>query len=254
MYAWRCSPSCPPEYREQSPALESALERETDFAFKQAFAFCPYSPEAVFRYVQFLMQFNRLDDALIVARTCLKLDPYNDSVSGLIDNLEKFQKESGQRAQAQTQLQSMEDKARTNPADYQNIFSLIGYYMQSQQTNRATELMKQAISQANVPPDVLRGAAQFFAQTAQFSQLEVVLKKLTTAMPTEPEAWYDLARLEVILGNKDESIKDLQTSLDLSDQRLKTNPAARNIREAARTEAGFNPIRGMPEFQKLVPP
>ena len=254
MYAWRCSPSCPPEYREQSPTLESALERETDFAFKQAFAFCPYSPEAVFRYVQFLMQFNRLDDALIVARTCLKLDPYNDSVSGLIDNLERFKKESGQRAQAQTQLQSMEDKARTNPADYQNIFSLIGYYMQSQQTNRATELMKQTISQANVPSDVLRGAAQFFAQTAQFSQLEVVLKKLTTAMPTEPEAWYDLARLEVILGNKDESIKDLQTSLNLSDQRLKTNPAARNIREAARTEAGFNPIRGMPEFQKLVPP
>jgi tetratricopeptide (TPR) repeat protein len=254
MYAWRCGPSCPPEYREQTPALEHALERETDFAFKQAFAFCPYSPEAVFRYVQFLMQYNRIDDALVVARTCLKLDPYNGSVSDLIDNLERFKNQAGDRARMEEQVQGMEDKARTNPADFQNIFSLVGYYMQTQQTNRANDLLEHAISQSNVPPDVLRGAAQFFAQTTQFSKLETVLKKLTTTLPNEPEAWYDLARLEVLMGNKDESIKDLQTSLNLSDQRLKTNPSARNIRDAARTEAGFNPIRGMPEFQKLVPP
>ncbi|HEX3628201.1 MAG TPA: hypothetical protein VH280_22555, partial [Verrucomicrobiae bacterium] len=94
----------------------------------------------------------------------------------------------------------------------------------------------------------------FFAQTTQFSQLEGVLKKLTVALPNEPEGWYDLARLEVLLGNRDDSIKDLQTSLNLSDQRLKTNPSARNIRDAARSEPGFNSIRGTPEFQKLVPP
>jgi hypothetical protein len=50
MYAWRLSPQCPPEYRQKSPASQAALIRETDFAFKQAFAFCPYSPEAVYRY------------------------------------------------------------------------------------------------------------------------------------------------------------------------------------------------------------
>ena len=61
--------------------------QETDFAFKQAFAFCPYSPEAVFRYVNFLLQFNRLDDAMIVAETCLKLDPFNDQVKGLVNQL-----------------------------------------------------------------------------------------------------------------------------------------------------------------------
>ncbi|HEV2456005.1 MAG TPA: hypothetical protein VGY98_17200, partial [Verrucomicrobiae bacterium] len=215
---------------------------------------CPYSPEAVFRYVQFLMQYNRIDDALVVARTCLRLDPYNGSVSDLIDNLEKFKNQAADRAKMENQLQSMQDKARTNPADYQNIFSLIGYYMQTQQTNRANELLQQTISQPTVPPDVLRGAAQFYAQTAQFSQLETVLKKLTASLPNEPEGWYDLARLEVLLGNRDEAIKDLQTSLNLSDQRLKTNPTARNIRDAARTEAGFNPIRSTPEFQKLLPP
>ncbi|HTX20452.1 MAG TPA: DUF2723 domain-containing protein, partial [Candidatus Aquilonibacter sp.] len=71
MYAWRCFPrtpnypnGCPPEYCEKTPALQEALIRETDFAFKQSFAFCPYSPEAVYRYVNFLLPLGRIDDAL----------------------------------------------------------------------------------------------------------------------------------------------------------------------------------------------
>ena len=42
--------------------------KEADFAFRQAFAFCPYSPEAVFRYVNLLLSLQRFDDALMVAR------------------------------------------------------------------------------------------------------------------------------------------------------------------------------------------
>ena len=51
MYAWRISPDCPPEFRPKSDAEHQRLLRETDFAFRQAFAFCPYNPEAAFRYV-----------------------------------------------------------------------------------------------------------------------------------------------------------------------------------------------------------
>ena len=56
-------------------------------AFRQAFALCPYSPEAVFRYVQLLLQLNRLEDARLVAQTCLKLDPNNSQVMSLVENL-----------------------------------------------------------------------------------------------------------------------------------------------------------------------
>ena len=55
-------------YRPKSPAEIEQLQREADFAFKQSFAFCPYSPEAVIRYVNFLIQFHRFDDAMIVAQ------------------------------------------------------------------------------------------------------------------------------------------------------------------------------------------
>ncbi|HSY43040.1 MAG TPA: hypothetical protein VK811_03965, partial [Candidatus Acidoferrum sp.] len=252
MYAWRCSPSCPPEYREQTPALQEALRKETDFAFKQSFAFCPYSPEAVFRYVQFLMQYNRIDDALLVAKTCLKLDPYNGSVADLIDNLEKYKSSAGQREQVEDQLATMENEVQKNPTNYQNIFSLAGLYLQLQQTNRADDLLLQAVNRPNAPIAVLRSAAEFFAQTVNFNDLEITLKNLAADDPSVPETWYDLSRLELMLGNRDEAIKDLGTSIDLSDKRLKTNSHALNIRDTARSEPSFNSIRNTPEFQKLV--
>jgi tetratricopeptide (TPR) repeat protein len=254
MYAWRCSPSCPTEYREQTPELQEALRKETDFAFKQSFAFCPYSPEAVFRYVQFLMQYNRIDDALLIAKTCLKLDQYNTSVADLIDNLDRYKSSTGQREQVDHQLETMENETQKNPTNYQNIFSLAGLYLQLQQTNRADELLLQAVSRPNPPVAVLRSAAEFFAQTLNFPDLEVSLKDLAADDPSIPETWYDLSRLELMLGKKDEAITDLQKSINLSDQRLKTNPKALNLRDTARSEPSFNPIRSSPEFQKLVAP
>ena len=54
--------------------------KEAEFAYRQAFAFCPYSPEAVFRYVNLLLSSQRIDDAIIVASTCAKQDPNNEQV------------------------------------------------------------------------------------------------------------------------------------------------------------------------------
>ena len=54
---------------------------------------CPYSPEAVFRYAQLLIQQRRFDDALLVAQTCLKLEPENGQVRGLVDNLKSYKKQ-----------------------------------------------------------------------------------------------------------------------------------------------------------------
>ena len=71
IYAWRLDPDprvCPPEYRPKSEAETQRVYKEADFAFRQAFAFCPYSPEAVFRYVKLLLQYRRFDDALARGR------------------------------------------------------------------------------------------------------------------------------------------------------------------------------------------
>jgi hypothetical protein len=72
------------------------MATEADFAFRQALALCPYSPEVVVRYVNFLSRQNRMDDALLVAETAAKFPSISGSdhlqFQGLIDLIRKFQK------------------------------------------------------------------------------------------------------------------------------------------------------------------
>ena len=256
MYAWRLGQTCPPEYRPKTEGDMKLLVQETDFAFKQAFAFCPYSPEAVFRYVNFLLTFNRLDDAQIVAETCLKLDPFNDQVKGLVSQLGDFKKQSATR----NQLQQMQSEAAAHPTDFKNILSLGSLYAQMQDTNRAYELFRlasgffdQELTNPNARPDNLSAMAQICVAMGNVPKLQSTLEKIITLQPDQPEPRYDLAALEAITGKTNEALKNLALSLGASAKRRLSNPAERDLISEARNDVRFNSLRNEPEFQKLVP-
>src|SRR5205807_295996 len=84
LYAWR---------REHAGSAEekARMATETDYAFRQALALCPYSPEAVFRYTNFLLGEKRAADALLVAQTCQRLDSTNTQVRDLVQQLKRYQ-------------------------------------------------------------------------------------------------------------------------------------------------------------------
>jgi len=66
LYAWRA--------RHAADAAEKKrMNGAADFAFRQAWALCPYSLETVFRYVDFLTSQNRRAEALLVAETAAKI-------------------------------------------------------------------------------------------------------------------------------------------------------------------------------------
>ncbi len=80
LYAWRVGNT-------GAPGEKQRMTREADFAFRQAYALSPVSPEVVFRYVQLLLGANRLEDARLVVQTTLKLDPENAVLHSLADQL-----------------------------------------------------------------------------------------------------------------------------------------------------------------------
>jgi len=256
IYAWRLSPQSPPQFRPKSDAEFQHMLREAEFTFRQAFAFCPYSPEALFRYVNLLLPLNRVDDALLLAETCLKLDPYNGQVIGLVSNLQsiKSQISSMQPVPPRNDLQGMEDEVRKNPNNFQVAVQLASVYAQMQQTGRAFQLLDGVISNPAVAPNAVVRAAQLCMQLGDWPKLEIALEKLTQISPESPEAWYDLAALKANLGKKAEALPDLKRALDLSAQRLQRNPQARNLSNDARQEVRFTALRGTPEFQKILPP
>jgi hypothetical protein len=89
LYAWRMDHSTDATEKER-------MAREADFAFRQAWALCPYSPEAVFRYVNFLLEQKRVADALIVAETATQMPSMQgrdgEQLRALAKQLKTFQK------------------------------------------------------------------------------------------------------------------------------------------------------------------
>ena len=81
LYAWRM-------HHAADAAEKERMAHEADFAYRQAWALCPYSPEAVYRYVDFLLAQNRLADARLVAETAFEIAaPRNEWDAGQFHNL-----------------------------------------------------------------------------------------------------------------------------------------------------------------------
>jgi hypothetical protein len=82
LYAWRSTNSVSQPERKR-------MVQEADFAFRQAFALCPYSPEPVYRYAGLLVEQGRKKDALLLAQTAERLDPGNGGFARLAGDLEE---------------------------------------------------------------------------------------------------------------------------------------------------------------------
>jgi tetratricopeptide (TPR) repeat protein len=262
MYFWRCFPrspgnpgGCPPEYLQKSDAAQKALIRETDFAFKQAFAFCPYSPEAVYRYINFLMPLGRFDDAVLVAEICQKLDPENEAIVNLVNQLKKIREENAARVSAMGHLEDMEKLAQTAPSNVLNLVTLGATYLLSmQQTGRAATMFDLALTRPEIKPNEAGAVANYFAQMSDYPRLESALRKLAEISPAQAEPHYDLAALLAIVGKTDESLKTLGTALAMNGRELATNPSAHNLRATLAGDQRFDRVRGLPEFQKILRP
>jgi tetratricopeptide (TPR) repeat protein len=123
-----------------------------------------------------------------------------------------------------------------------------------QQTNRVIELFDRVMADSHVSFNEAGFIAQTYAKIGNLAKLEAVLQKIVAIVPDQPEPYYDLAALEAVLGKPDPALQNLHRSLDLSAQRLKSNPTAHDLLSEARKDQRFNLLRDQPEFQKIVPP
>ncbi|MFO1514586.1 MAG: tetratricopeptide repeat protein [Verrucomicrobiota bacterium] len=85
LYAWRAEHASSPKEKER-------MLNEADLAFRQALALCPYSPEAVFPYAQLLVNQQRRTEVRLIAETWHQIDPGDQQVQGLLENLKMYDK------------------------------------------------------------------------------------------------------------------------------------------------------------------
>jgi tetratricopeptide (TPR) repeat protein len=247
VYAWRVQNSRTPEERER-------MFKEAEFAFKQALAFCPYSPEAVFRYINLLLGNNpsqRADDALLIARTCKKLDPGNPQLDDLIRRLEAIKRDTANMAVLQSQLGQLRQQFDKDP-NVSNAFQLAQVYLSMQRTGEAVQVFLRALSDPRLDASGAISIANAFVQLNQLGPLETALNRLVQISPDSPEGNYDLAAVESLLNKPSNAIVHLRTALTLSANRLKADPKAKNLMEECLKDTRFNSLRSNPDFQKLL--
>ncbi|MDE3098134.1 MAG: DUF2723 domain-containing protein [Verrucomicrobiota bacterium] len=263
MYAWRLRllvPNQPNE--EQYMAYQPRTEQErmqlynaADFAFKQAFAFCPYSPEVVVRYANFLFQFGRFDDALMVAQTCHEFDPYNPEITGLIGEIKSIIKQEGaSQPNPLANLQQMEAAVQSDPTNVANLLFLGSAFYKMGQTGQAADVFDRVLTNNSASMSDVAGLARLYYSwgPAYAGHFEAALRRLTRLTPNDPETFYDLAAVEATRNETNSALNDLAAAMKLNAQRLKANPHASNLAATNKVDARFNTIRNLPQYRKIM--
>jgi beta-lactamase regulating signal transducer with metallopeptidase domain len=88
LYAWRAQHATDASEKQR-------MNDAADFAFRQAWALCPYSPETAYRYVNLLTSENRISDALLIAETTAEMPAMQgrdgDQIRSLVKQLQQKQ-------------------------------------------------------------------------------------------------------------------------------------------------------------------
>jgi len=149
--------------------------------------------------------------------------------------------------------QKLEDDYRANPTNFAAGLALASYYFQAQQPDRAFAVLDGIVNNPKVDAPSLMTVISAYRDLQNYPKLESAMNRLVQFQPQSPEAWYDLGSLRATLGKTAEAFVAISNALNLSNARRATNPAALDLMAEARKDGRLNPLRGMPEFQKLVP-
>lgn len=181
LYAWRLGPDCPIELRPKTPGDQQRLLQETEFALKQAFAFCPYSPEAVYKLMNLLMGSGRLEEAIMITETSLKFDPSNSVFQNLVSQLRSMRGNSQFNPANQVpvaQFAELEERYRSNPANLHAAMELVAAYRQAQRTEAATRVLDSLAASPKPEVATLMAVAQNYAELGNGTRLDATLRKL----------------------------------------------------------------------------
>ncbi len=205
--------------------------KEAEFALKQAFAYCPYSPETVSHLMNLLLSANRIEDALLVLKTCQKLDPYNGTITDWISQLEH--------------------NSQNNVHAY---FGQIQRAIDAKQTNAASQMLDQLLNYPQMDPNMMVGVAALYLRIGNLPKAEIAFQKLADMTPGSSEAWYNLALVQANQGKIPQSIASLKKALQINPEERKQRPEIIDLRQHLKTDAGFNTLRQTPEFKAAFPP
>lgn len=225
---------------------QTKMLKEAEFALKQAFAFCPYSPETVYNYASLLATMGRVPDAIEVVETCYAFDPQNNGIGDLLRQLKPYLNNPAPPLRTPTGSTALPPTAESIATLLTNLpvaFQTASSWLSTGKSNEAVQLLDAVIAAPGADTRAILSVATAFQQLGRPDKMETALRRYAEINPTVPEAWYDLAAIQGVLGKASTAQGSLDKAIQLSDSRRKTNTSAKDLRAEFGIDQRFEPVR-----------
>lgn len=209
---------------------------ESEYAFQQAIALYPLSPEANFRLADIQMQQFRFTDARRVIEAFLKEDPDNDRVAEFLGQIKQLEQLDARRRELEPRL--------NQGADINVAMELANIYRSMNIMQLFENLTMNIIRQENIPPALILQIAQMYAEAQRADLLAVALERYVQKEPSNPAVWFDLAGIQAQMQRTNESLQSLRQAIQRGGDAM---------RDKARKDPRFNSVRETSEFKALIP-
>lgn len=252
LYAWRF-------VNAQSEEEKERMYQAAKFAFLQAFAYYPASPEIIRQLPFLLLQGGETEDAVRVAKTVTIIDPKNANFQYVLREIQSqvlngISQTSNNLKVLTDQIEQLQSTFAEDPQNITNTISLIDAHWALGQTNEALRVVDDTMMVPDASSELLTILAEKVSRIHDYTRLEAILQVMTTKSPNNPSPFYDLGTLQVFTGKTLKGITNMATALKLNKEQLKENPNARNLVEILSKDARFNAARELPEYKTLIEP
>ncbi len=276
VYAWRM------RRHPLGSELRRRYAREAEYAYRQAFAFGPISPEAVIRYTALLGELERHRDAVEVILAFKKLDPHfpqtdqmitqalnreidlhlaaHDNAkaleaAGLLQELVPSEENRKRLDLLKSTIKSVEiylNRFKRDPGNADYFSNAVYVKALSGKLSDLPAMIELFQSKMTTNKQSLAALAQAYEYAADYPNQEIACKRLANLIPEDPVAWYNLARTQMQLKKTNEAAASLKTSLTLHAQ-----PGTHkqfNIPAFAASNTMIAPLLEQPDIKKLLEP
>lgn len=211
---------------------------EAEYAFQQACALYPLSPEAYFRLADMYLQQNQFDRAIALMQEFLVKDPNNDKAETYIDGLREIRNLHGRRL-------LLEEEMKRGGVAPHRVLELADTYAMLGETKRFDTTLRLLLADTNVTASLYLEAAELTAAVQRYELTEECFRLYLALKPGDASIWVQRAALQAVMDPTGEKA--------LAVLREGLRQGGEPVRDLVRSDKRFDELRTRPEFQKLFP-
>ncbi len=217
---------------------------EAEYAYRQAVALYPLSPEAIFRLAQMFMKKGEVAKARELLEEFRKEDPNNDGAKGFLEQIEDTLRKQARLAE----LEGKRDGGAGLAAAEQ--MELVELYREGRQSGAYLQMVAQMLDSPETPPAHLLKIAQLFAADQRVDAMAYALERYTERDAGNAVVWIDLAAAQLFLRREADCMTSLKQALraggEAARQEILRDPRFQGLERNAEFRAMFPQLRRLP--------